>query len=425
MSFNGMKIDPDNKHLEKKSKQPRLLIFGVSWDMDSPFVKRKLNGLLNYGFQVKLAVRKPKGKFASPGQKKIPIVRILNIFRPDDLFYFLLLFIRSLLLNPKRLFKFLGIIKKSSGSIRSKIVQVIISLPLITETPGLIHYEWISQAVDFEWVYEFFCCPVVVSNRGRQLNIFPYIPDYEQNVADLLRVIAKSDAVHCVCEDIKQQAVNLGMPHEKGVVVYTAVDPEIFKPIQQRTSNEQLKIIMVGSLIWRKGYDFAFLAFQKILNEGINARLVIIGSGDDHDHLVFTAKDLSISENVEFAGHLEIEEVLQVLQSGDIFLHTAVSEGIPNSLIEAMACGLPVIAADCGGIREALDHEVEGLIVPTRDAIATADAILRLGRSENARRKMGSAGRERVLRQFDLEKQAEEFSLLYRSLIMCHKNKIP
>ena len=169
---------------------------------------------------------------------------------------------------------------------------------------------------------------------------------------------------------------------------------------------------MVGALIWRKAYEYALVGLQKAIRMGVHAELTIVGSGPDYDHLVFTATDLHISEKVIFLGHLEPDEVLVKLQSSHILLHTAVSEGIPNALVEAMACGLPVITTNCGGIPEAVDDGVEGIFVPTRDPDAIAAALIWLAKNPELRAKMGTAGRERALRQFDLKKQAQQ---LYRS----------
>jgi len=412
-----MKTLFNNTVRKNEVASPTILVFGAGWNPNRTFIERKLTSLSDSGFQVKLAVRKPKNVRSSTTRRKFPVVKILNIFRIGDLFSALFVFITLIFCHPKKLIKFFSVINQSKGSYKSKFVQVITSLPLIKEIPDLIHFEWISQAIDFEWVFDFYDCPVVLSNRGRQLNILPHIPAYEQHVNGLLRVLSKASAVHCVCEDICQVAIDLGMPPEKGVVIYTAVDPYIYKPIHHKRLNDSLKIIMIGSLIWRKGYEFALLALQKAISFGIDARLVIVGSGLEFAHIHFTSYDLGISNRTHLTGELTPDEVLQNLQEADILMHSAVSEGIPNALVEAMACGLPVITTDCGGIREAVDDGVEGYLVPTRDPESMAEAIVRLAKDPYLRIKMGQAGRKRVLRQFNLQDQAQKFIDLYLTLI--------
>ena len=104
------------------------------------------------------------------------------------------------------------------------------------------------------------------------------------------------------------------------------------------------------------------------------------------------------------------------LWASDVLLQASLSEGLPNTVLEAMACGLPVVVTDCGGLREAVDDGVEGLVCPRRSPQALADALGSL-RDRALARRMGEAGRKRVCAEFTLERQLESFRRLYDDVI--------
>ena len=100
-----------------------------------------------------------------------------------------------------------------------------------------------------------------------------------------------------------------------------------------------------------------------------------------------------------------------------MFLLSSVSEGISNAALEAMACGLPLVTTDCGGMREAVRDGIDGFVVPLRDPRAMAAALARLARDEGLRQTMGNAARQRIVEHFSIETQIARFQALYREVI--------
>jgi colanic acid/amylovoran biosynthesis glycosyltransferase len=115
-------------------------------------------------------------------------------------------------------------------------------------------------------------------------------------------------------------------------------------------------------------------------------------------------------------GAVKREAMPEVYANADILLHSALAEGFCNAVIEAQAMELPVVTTDAGGLPENVAHEVTGYVVPRRDASALTDKLELLARTEGLRKKLGEAGRRRVLERFDLDRQAEAFVALYREL---------
>jgi glycosyltransferase involved in cell wall biosynthesis len=106
-------------------------------------------------------------------------------------------------------------------------------------------------------------------------------------------------------------------------------------------------------------------------------------------------------------------QVREAMQHSDIFLHSSLSEGVSNAVLEAMACGLPVVTADAGGMHEAVRDGHDGFLVPLRDPAAAAAAVERLARDPELRVRIGRAGRATVESRFRLDDQVARFITMY------------
>ena len=176
-----------------------------------------------------------------------------------------------------------------------------------------------------------------------------------------------------------------------------------------------MSVLMTGTLIWFKGHEYALQALALARRE-TPIQLRIIGSGPEMQRARYTARDLGIDHAVQMLGSCSPARVRDELRAADAFLLSSLSEGISNAVLEAMACGLPVVTTDCGGMPEVVRDGVEGRVVPVRDVQAMATALVELAREPERRRAMGAAARQRVLEAFDLARQADAFAKLYRRL---------
>jgi glycosyltransferase involved in cell wall biosynthesis len=152
-------------------------------------------------------------------------------------------------------------------------------------------------------------------------------------------------------------------------------------------------LVSMGSLTPRKQFDKLLRVFAKVAERQPDWHLLILGEGPEREALGALAKQLGIVSKVSLPGlHGEPE---QVLQQADLFALTSRYEGLPNVLLEAMACGLPVVSFDCpGGPRDIVRHEIDGLLVPDQDLEALAQAMDRLMSDPKERRAMGRRARE-------------------------------
>lgn len=195
------------------------------------------------------------------------------------------------------------------------------------------------------------------------------------------------------------------------------------KRFDVRPSAEECPIVMLASrMLWDKGIGEFVEASRRLKQNGLAARYVLVGRSDEHNPAAIEPTQLRqwVEEGVvEWWEHRD--EMSSTLASATIVVLPSYREGLPKVLLEAAACGKPLIATDVPGCRDIVTHGVNGLLVPARDPVALAAAIDSLLCDASRRAAMGVAGREAVTRMFSVEKIAGQFVDLYRELLAGRK----
>jgi glycosyltransferase involved in cell wall biosynthesis len=138
----------------------------------------------------------------------------------------------------------------------------------------------------------------------------------------------------------------------------------------------------------------------------------MVGEGPDRPRLAAEIRRLGLERSVVLAG--DRSDVADMLAQADVFVLSSTSEGLPLSILEAMAAALPVVASAVGGVPEAVEDGETGLLVPPRDPVRLAAALERLLVDPELRRRLGSNGRDRVREQFGLEAFRQAHVAVYR-----------
>ena len=210
-------------------------------------------------------------------------------------------------------------------------------------------------------------------------------------------------ATICVAEnELRLGAAARTCNPRRAFVIHNAVDVDAAP--RARPADGPTVVVAVGRLKYPKDTRTLVEAAAQVPGDW---RLDLVGDGPERAELEQVS-----GERVHFVG--ERDDVPELLAGASVFVLSSRSEGFPISVLEAMAAGLPVVASDVGGVREQVEQEVTGLLVPRGDAVALASAIERLVRDPELRRRMGEAGRARAARLFDLPSFREAHLELYR-----------
>ena len=208
----------------------------------------------------------------------------------------------------------------------------------------------------------------------------------------------------------------LGADPSRIRVVPEAVSPRFLgNPRRPSNANGPALILTVASLERRKGIGTLMRALSRLRNEHVEARLEIIGSGEDQSRLELEMSLLGLDERVTFRGHMSDNHLLQALGKADIFALPSLQEGFSQVLLEAMASWLPVVASDVSAIPETVGHA--GILVPPGDARSLASALRLLIEDPARRQEMGRKGRERVEALFTWDKVLPRLMDVYREAI--------
>ena len=228
----------------------------------------------------------------------------------------------------------------------------------------------------------------------------------------------QADAVICLSRGVANDLeAEFRIPRQKIRVIYGAVDTEYVSHLTGEkvdhpffTPKEIPVIVAIGRLVEPKGYPYLLRAFAKVMAE-IPCRLIIIGEGRDRKSLEKLVQQVGIERQVEFLGFQK--NPFKYLARSDIFVLSSLWEGFALVIMEAMACGVPVIATRCpSGPEEIITDGVNGLLVPVADETALAKAMLRLLNDKHLATRLAQAGRKRV-EAFDVAKYVKEYEALF------------
>lgn len=211
-------------------------------------------------------------------------------------------------------------------------------------------------------------------------------------------------------KEIKQYLIQkVSIKSEKIKQIYNGVNLEVFSPSVQ--THDKIKVITVGRMEAVKDPLTTLEAIANLIPRFANIELTVVGGGSMIPAIEAAAQKRGIQNQVVCLG--ERDDISSLLTSSDIFVQSSLVEGISNTILEAMASGLPVVATDVGGNSELVEERVTGLLVPPQDVEQLKKALQYYCEDKARRREHGLNGRLRVERHFSLNKMIEQYDKLY------------
>ena len=263
--------------------------------------------------------------------------------------------------------------------------------------------------------------PWVVSFHG--VDVIKFIDD-EGYVDQLNEVFAEARLVLARSESLLAALRDLGCPENKLRINRTPI-PLNAIPFAQRQAppDGQWRLIQACRLIAKKGLFTTLKALPLVIERFPNLKFIVCGQGPQEQEFRKRIAAAGLENNVELVGWLSQGELLDRYQQSHVFLHpseltkSADQEGVPNSMLEAMASGLPVVATHHGGIPEAVQSDHNGLLVPEKSPDQLAAALIELLRDEAKLRMMSSNASDSVRSKFGFEEQVANLESCYREAL--------
>lgn len=217
--------------------------------------------------------------------------------------------------------------------------------------------------------------PFVMTARGTDVNVLAHMPGPGRRIAEAAR---RAAAVITVSRPLRDTLVSLGVESSKIVVLRNGVDLDVFGLENQRESRARLGLpaagriaACVGNLVPEKGQTLAIEALQ----HAPQLHLVLVGDGPLRSELAALARRLAVDARVTFLPAMPQRDLRHLYASADVLLLTSTREGWPNVVLEAMACGTPVVGVDVGAVKDMLVGAGIGRVLERRDPLGLADAI--------------------------------------------------
>ena len=260
--------------------------------------------------------------------------------------------------------------------------------------------------------------PTVVSFHGADVLVEVDNPAYRRALVD---VLGRVDLVLARSRSLIDGLIRLGCPPEKIRLNRTGIPLGQFK-YQERTwpADGAWRLLQASRLIEKKGLATTLRAFARFSETFPAAVLTLAGEGPDEPALRALAAELGLADKVQFTGFLREGDLCKYLSEAHLFLHPSQQgsdgnqEGIPNALLEAMATGLPVFATNHGGIPEAVEHGVTGILVAEKDHAALGDALVAAAGNPAQLGAMSAAAAQTVVENFSLAAQARKLEEYYQ-----------
>ncbi|HEX7320788.1 MAG TPA: glycosyltransferase [bacterium] len=291
----------------------------------------------------------------------------------------------------------------------------------------LLHFHYAVDARYFLGLKKRIRLPSLVSLYGYDVSLFPRL--YFGLGLDYLKPIFVSiDRFIAMSNDMKKDLVALGCPEDKIIVHYYGVECDRFaNPKREYRQKDILNILMCGTLEIKKAQHLVLAALHEIEERKaakVRFQITFVGDGPMRSNLVNMVERYGWQKRVRFCGHIPYDSdvLIEEFRNADIFALPSITvkgdkEGIPGTIVEAMAAGLPVISSYHAGIPEIIENGVHGILVQEKDHQGLIDALTALLENRYLREKMGKAAAGKAIGELDARKRILDLERIYEQLL--------
>jgi glycosyltransferase involved in cell wall biosynthesis len=276
--------------------------------------------------------------------------------------------------------------------------------PVKTELPTITTVHT-SMKIDSKYheVIDFFS----FAEKMQSMLVYPAI---EKNLLN------NSKSITSVSLSVAKELSNYGINPQKITIVGNAVDEKEFTPIRSNVRSEKY-VLYTGVLRARKGLFDLLECAEYVCKIYSDVKFLVCGTGPFSQNLREKVRVKKLERNVKFLGYVDRNKLVELYQNATVQVIPSHYEGLPTVLLEAMSCGLPVVATDVGGSSDVISTGVDGFLVPPKSPREMADVILKLLADKELRKKIGSNARKTIEKFYTWDNLANNMVECYQNLL--------
>jgi len=227
-------------------------------------------------------------------------------------------------------------------------------------------------------------------------------------------IFRNATSVICLTNSDAKEIHRFGCPFEKIRIIPNGVDVEKFRPHEEVIDD---LIFWGGRFVPQKGLEYMIRALDIVVKKKSSVKLMMTGDGPLFVKMYNLSRQLRLEKNTVFKGCVPYSEISRLIGNASIYVLPSLKEGMPYALLEAMACGKPVVGSDIPGINDVITHGENGILVPPRNPEALADAIMLLLEDKSLRRKLGQNARQLMVEKYSWNTISEKIEKVYKEAL--------
>jgi glycosyltransferase involved in cell wall biosynthesis len=283
----------------------------------------------------------------------------------------------------------------------------------------IIHVQWpIPNGLGALFLKYIYKIPYINTIYGEEI----YLSKRYHTMSIIKLLVNSSSKTIMISSGTLKASINEGLKKEKFEIIPFGVDTEFFRSIKLEKNKKIFQILSVGYLIERKGFEYLIKAVKEVLKTHSEVKLKIVGSGPLDNQYKKLIKELKLESNIQILNNVSDDELLKLYNSSDLFVLPSIvdsqgnMEGLGVVLLEAMACKVPVIGTDIGGIPDIIQDNKSGLLVPQKDILRLSSAINSMIENKSLRKRIAIKGYCSIQNKFNWKKIADCYLKIYTTI---------
>lgn len=367
------------------------------------FFKNKIAGLQNEGYQVVVFTQYTQNKnsdyhhIKGPRKSKFVFTQAIKT---------ILMLVKLGFFNRSSIIKFVKLERENKRGWSAIVKSAYFSSHILSQKLDWLHFGFATMTLGKENVAKAIGAKMSMSVRGYDISIYPI-----KNKGCYQQLWSKLNKIHVISDDLKDKLFEHGFSNQCEVVKITpAINMDVFFSERNIVATPQMKILSVGRLHWKKGFDYAIKALALLHQNNVDFTYTIIGGGVELEHLKYMVHTLGIENKVIFKGILKPDEVVEELKHTEVYLQPSVQEGFCNAVLEAQASGCLCLVSDAEGLSENVLDGKSGWVFHRRNISELKEKLENIMQmSVEEKQNIIQYAQKRVQKEFNLSKQRQEF----------------